>query len=135
MRTVDVGRITAALAKNKYVLLVLALGLLLLLLPRSTTAAAETTPPAVTAAPTGRGDPMEASGIPLDTEAERLAALLRKIRGVGDAEVLLSKQGAVVVCAGADSAQARLEVTEAVSAYTGLGSDKILVMKMKNAGG
>ena len=40
-------------------------------------------------------------------------------------------QGAVVVCAGADSAQVRLAIVEAVSSLTGLGSDKITVVKMK----
>ena len=39
--------------------------------------------------------------------------------------------GAVVVCDGADSAAVRLRITQAVSALTGLGSDKISVIKMK----
>ncbi len=39
--------------------------------------------------------------------------------------------GALIVCDGADSALVRLRVTQAVSALTGLGSDKISVMKMK----
>ena len=39
--------------------------------------------------------------------------------------------GAVVLCQGADSAAVRLGVTEAVSVFTGLGADKIKVMKMK----
>ena len=39
--------------------------------------------------------------------------------------------GAVVVCSGADNAGVRLAVTQAVSAVTGLGSDKITVVKMK----
>lgn len=39
--------------------------------------------------------------------------------------------GAVVVCDGADSASVRLRVIQAVSALTGLGSDKISVIKMK----
>ena len=39
--------------------------------------------------------------------------------------------GAVVVCDGADSAAVRLRVMQAVSALTGLGSDKISVIKMK----
>lgn len=40
--------------------------------------------------------------------------------------------GAVVVCQGADRASVKLAVTAAVSAYTGLGSDKITVIKMKS---
>lgn len=38
-------------------------------------------------------------------------------------------QGAVVVCQGADQAAVRLAVTEAVSALTGLSSDRITVVK------
>jgi len=40
-------------------------------------------------------------------------------------------QGVIVVCDGADSAQLRLEMTRAVSALTGLSSDKIAVVKRK----
>ena len=39
--------------------------------------------------------------------------------------------GAVVVCDGAERAAVRLRVIQAVSALTGLGSDKISVIKMK----
>ncbi|MGI6028143.1 MAG: stage III sporulation protein AG [Candidatus Heteroscillospira sp.] len=38
--------------------------------------------------------------------------------------------GAVVVCQGAGSAQVRLQVSQAVSAFTGLGAAKIQVLKM-----
>lgn len=40
-------------------------------------------------------------------------------------------QGALVLCQGADSAAVRLDVIDAVSDLTGLGSDKISVIKMK----
>lgn len=40
-------------------------------------------------------------------------------------------RGAVVVCDGAERAQVRLRVVQAVSALTGLGSDQISVIKMK----
>lgn len=40
-------------------------------------------------------------------------------------------QGAVVVCEGADSAGVQLAVTQAVASLTGLGSDRITVIKMK----
>lgn len=40
-------------------------------------------------------------------------------------------RGAVIVCDGAQRASVRLAVIEAVSALTGLGSDKISVIKMK----
>ena len=131
MRNLDLGKLAKALAKNKYVFLVLALGLALLLLPRpNSDTVSGTVTPAATGPPVGAGDPLEASGIPFDTEAERLATLLRAMTGVGDAAVLLSREGAVVVCAGADSARVRLEVTNVVSAYTGLRSDHIIVTKM-----
>lgn len=39
-------------------------------------------------------------------------------------------RGAVIVCQGADSAQVRLSITQAVMAYTGLSSDKISVFSM-----
>lgn len=39
--------------------------------------------------------------------------------------------GAIVVCQGADSPSVRLAITEAVSKATGLGADKISVLKMK----
>ena len=130
MGTLDFKRLALGAAKNKYVLLVLALGLLLLLLPRTPASPAQ----AQAAAAPGQGDPLPASGIPMDTEAARLSAALRRVRGVGDAEVLLSEAGAVVVCAGADNAQTRLDVTSAVSAYTGLGSDKIIIISMNETG-
>ncbi len=40
-------------------------------------------------------------------------------------------EGALIVCDGGDSAMVRLAVVEAVSALTGLRSDKISVVKMK----
>ncbi len=39
--------------------------------------------------------------------------------------------GAVVVCSGAESALVRLSIIEAVSKVTGLGADRISVLKMK----
>ncbi len=41
-------------------------------------------------------------------------------------------QGALVVCQGADSAAVRLDIVNAVSDLTGLRSDKISVIKMKD---
>ena len=40
-------------------------------------------------------------------------------------------QGALVVCDGAERASVRLAITQAVSGLTGLGSNKITVVKMK----
>lgn len=39
-------------------------------------------------------------------------------------------QGALIVCEGADSASVRLDILNAVSALTGLGADRITVVKM-----
>ena len=40
-------------------------------------------------------------------------------------------RGAIIVCQGADNAQVRLNIMEAVCRITGLGMDKISVLKMK----
>jgi stage III sporulation protein AG len=40
-------------------------------------------------------------------------------------------RGAIIVCQGADNMQVRLNIMEAVSRITGLGMDKISVLKMK----
>ena len=130
MKSLDLGALGKTLAKNKYVLAVLCLGLLLLLLPRRGGAAATLTTAAAPAQSASPGDPLTVSGIPLAEEGLRLSALLGSIRGVGEAEVLLSSGGCVVVCRGADSPAVRLEVVSAVAAYTGLGSDKVQVYAM-----
>lgn len=39
--------------------------------------------------------------------------------------------GAIIVCEGADRAEVRLALVEAVSRFTGLGADRISVLKMK----
>lgn len=49
------------------------------------------------------------------------------VRQVNPAEYL----GAVIVCDGADRAEVRLAIVDAVSKATGLGADKISVLKMK----
>ena len=67
----------------------------------------------------------------LSEEAGRLALTLSNMQGVGEAQVLLSESGAVILCEGADSAQVRLSVIRAVSAFTGLGSDEIVIAKLK----
>jgi type II secretory pathway pseudopilin PulG len=64
-----------------------------------------------------------------DTEEARLAALLTQIEGVGQADVLLSDSGAVVVCPGGDQAAVRLKIAQAVRCYTGLGADKVEIFK------
>ena len=97
------------LSAFRYVLLVAAAGLLLLLWP------------------SGQGSaPTTETG---HEEELRIAALLSKIEGVGDAQVLLSDSGAVIVCEGADSASVCLSITQAVKCYTGLGADEVKIFK------
>ena len=122
MKTIEKNAVLQKLAANKYVLAVILLALALLLLPEG----AKTEP-----APEREADPLEATGVSLEAESGKLEALLSQIQDVGRAQVLLSKNGAVVVCDGAELATVRLDVTNAVISYTGLGSDKISVMKMK----
>lgn len=97
----------------RYVLLVAAVGLLLLLWP------------------SGGGTEQEHDV--QDGEEARLAALLEAMEGVGRAEVLLSENGAAVVCQGADSVTVRLDITEAMRCYTGLGADRIVIFKMNES--
>lgn len=54
----------------------------------------------------------------------RQAGLIRRVEAP-------QYRGAVVVCQGADSAAVRLAVVQAVAAATGLGTDRITVLKMK----
>jgi len=42
-----------------------------------------------------------------------------------------SYQGAIIVCQGAESPQVKLAIVDAVSKVTGLGADRISVLKMK----
>ena len=106
--------LSAKLGSFRYVLLVAAAGLLLLLWPSPKEAAAE--------------------GGELGEET-RIAGLLTSIEGVGEARVLLSESGAVVVCPGADDPSVCLRVTQAVKCYTGLGADDVRIFKTESNGG
>ena len=99
----------------KYVLLVAVVGLALLLWPsdRSGTSTSEGSA----------------------TEEARLEELLSRMEGVGQTGVLLSENGAAVVCQGADSASVRLDITEVIRCYTGLGADKVVIFKMNDSEG
>lgn len=61
---------------------------------------------------------------------EKLQAVLCETCGVGEARVLISDTGVVIICAGADDPRVRLDILRAVGSYTGFGSDKITVLKM-----
>ena len=72
-------------------------------------------------------------------EELRLEHALAHMQAVGEVCVLLAEkpgrepgyQGAVVVCAGADSPEVRLRIVETVAAFTGLGSHQIVVQAMR----
>ena len=99
----------------KYVLVVAAVGLALLLWPSGGAGSGASDGPA--------------------TEEARLGTLLSRMEGVGQTQVLLSENGAAVVCQGADSASVRLDITEAIRCYTGLGADKVVIFKMNESEG
>ena len=79
-----------------------------------------------------------AAGLLLLLWPKWLCAVLSKIDGVGNVYALLSEEpnrrgeytGAVVVCSGAGSPDTRLRVIQAVSAFTGLGSNRIIVEEL-----
>lgn len=104
------GRIAQLLRQYRYPLLVLLLGVVLMLLPSGKTEA--------------RTEKTAESG------ELRLQELLTATEGVGEAQVLISDSGVVVVCRGADSAAVRLAILRAVGSYTGFGSDKITILKL-----
>ena len=97
----------AILDKFKYPLLVLVLGIALMLIP-------------------GTSDK--------DTEEPIPDSLLQQVlscsQGVGKTQVIISENGVVVVCQGAENAKVRLDIIRAVNSYTGFGADKITVLKM-----
>ena len=92
----------------KYPLIMLLLGVLILLFP-SRKETAETERPEST-----------------------LEQILSSAEGVGRVHVLLSENGALIVCDGASNAGVRLDILRAIGSYTGFGSDKISVLKMSN---
>ena len=165
--------VTEKLKKNKYVLLLVAAGILLLLWPSGKREVSEHT---------GYGGGITNSEFSLADTELRLEKILESIDGAGDVSVLLSVggstgrviaenaklsedtsgesaerteersavltgsgasenvvelgyifpeyTGAVVVAEGASSPTVKLDILRAVSAVTGLGSDRITVIKM-----
>ena len=153
----DKHKLIALISKYRYVLIVVAVGLILMLLPG--------------------GDSQEPEPVQQLQEAEpdlesQLAGILSKIQGAGKVEVMLTVSygqetcyqtdqrgedfttvtvtdssrneqglirqvnppvylGAIIVCQGGDDPSVRLAIVESVSKVTGLGADRISVMKMK----
>lgn len=101
------AKLAPYLQKLKLPLLILAIGLFLMLLP------------------SGSHD----TALPEDP-GERMQEILSSTRGVGRAMVLISEKGVVVVCAGAEDPQVKLDIIRAIGSYTGFGSDRITVLKL-----
>ena len=87
----------------RFPFLILLLGILLMLLPSGA----------------GRAPEKESS----------LGEALSLTQGVGEAYVLISDKGVVVVCDGAANAETRLRIITAIRTYTGFGADQITVLK------
>ena len=107
--------------KYKYVLLTALLGVLLLLLPQNEKAA-----------DTGSAS-LKARGDEVDEQTRKTETV---VLGNGtSAEVVVTHSryprfvGALIVCEGGDRADVQLRVTQAVSALTGLSSERISVVK------
>lgn len=114
-------RLLAAAVRYKYALAAVLAGVFLMLLPSGT-------------ARKPADEPQEQRPA-VQAEMERV---LSAFDGVGRLRLMLTVEpgterwaGAVVVCEGGGSASVRLELTRAVSALTGLSSDKITVVKGK----
>ena len=71
-----------------------------------------------------------------DTDIDRVQTVFAQDAGNIQSPVIRKRhypvyRGAVIVCEGADSAAVRLRIVDAVCSLTGLGSDKVSVIKMK----
>ena len=95
--------LTGKLKAYRFPLLILAIGIALMLLPTA--------------------------GKSAEPEGGSLGEALSMTQGVGEAYVLISEKGVVVVCDGAGNAATRLEIITAVKTYTGFGADQITVLK------
>lgn len=141
--------------KNKYALIVLAAGLLLILLPTGSKSEKKTESDGIKAPVFSVVSEEERLERQLSKikGAGRVSVLLsvegsasRELAENGDETLVISEngnekvvelyyvnptyKGAVIVCDGASSPEVRLGIIKAVSAYTGLGSDRITVMGM-----
>ncbi len=94
------------LEKFKYPLLILIIGVLLMLLPSGSKTSTDT-----------------------QDKDDAFQQILSSTEGVGEARVIVSESGVVVVCRGADNAKVRLDIIRAIGSYTGFSSDKITVLK------
>ena len=146
-------RVKAILGKYRYVLLVALAGLALMLLPGGSEEAEPIPAPAAEESLESRLEEIlsridGAGEVRVLLTEEQGGEVLYQTEGEDGKTVLVtgadrsenglvrttqppSDRGAVVVCKGADSAAVRLAVVEAVANATGLGTDRITVLKMK----
>lgn len=159
-------KIKDSIKKYRFVILILAIGIVLMVLPTEKKEETQSTPATQTAV--------------FDDPTRELTQILSQIHGAGKVQILLTKgagertvyqtdeerdtteenhavrvetvivtdkdraqqglvqqilapeyRGAIVVCQGADDAAVRLAIIEAVADATGLGADRISVLKMK----
>lgn len=98
------------LGQWKFPLLMLALGVLILVLPTGKKPDKTTEPD------------------------EGLEAILSRAEGVGEAKILISEHGVIVVCEGALDPAVKMDIIRAVNSYTGFGSDKITILRLTDQG-
>ncbi len=152
------GKALGLLRKYRYVLLVLLIGIALMLIPADGKSEAVTEPVPPNLDYTDDAEALTqilsqiqgagkvklllttASGerviYQTDTDAERSDTVLitdaeRAQQGLVQQVLAPEYRGAVVVCQGAGDVAVRLAIVEAVSSATGLGADRITVLKMK----
>ena len=104
----DIKSTLGKLSKYKYPILVFLLGMLLLLMPS--------------------GHKSEDKTNATDEE-RRFQYVLENSEGVGNASVLISDEGVVIVCDGADNSGVKLSILKAAEVFTGFSSDKIEILK------
>ncbi|MBQ6997050.1 MAG: hypothetical protein IJO72_04290 [Oscillospiraceae bacterium] len=149
-----IQKIMAFIRKYRYVVLILLIGLGLMLIPFGSDGNTDEAPLAT--APTEPDITLELSQILSKIDgAGEVSVLLSVQTGVStvyqtnDTDTVIvtdenraqtgliqhiaypEYRGAIIVCQGADNMQVRLSIMEAVARITGLGMDKISVLKMK----
>ena len=70
-----------------------------------------------------------------DTAESALEEILADSFGVGRIRVLVSENGVVAVCDGAENAAVRWDILKAIGSYTGFGSERITILKMSEKKG
>ena len=115
------GKAVLWLKEYRYVLLVLALGIVFMLLPQG---GSEKKEEAVPQEEERSQDAYQRDTVILSDSGRNQSGLIKQINPP-------KYLGAIILCQGADSASVKLALMEAVSNATGLTTDRISVMKMK----